>query len=193
VFSGLRVGELLGLTWGDIDFDKGLIYVRKQLDADTRTRVEPKTEHAVRDVMLMPALGRLLREHRMASPYSKAGDLVFCSPLGKGLDRHNVSRRGLAAAVKAAELDEPNRAKITMHQLRHCFASLLIAQGLNVVFVSRQLGHASPSITLTVYAHLFDQAEHATKASAQLEAAFGGILDGPLVTADGNVVAISRS
>lgn len=107
VFSGLRVGELLGLIWGDIDFDKGLIHVRKQLDADTRQRVEPKTEHAVRDVMLMPALGRVLREHRVASPHSKAGDLVFCSPLGKGLDRHNVSRRGLAAAVKAAELDEP--------------------------------------------------------------------------------------
>jgi integrase len=78
-----------------------------------------------------------------------------------------------------------------MHQLRHCFASPLIARGLNAVFVGRQLGHASPSITLSVYAHLFDQAEHATKASAQLEAAFGGILDGA-ESGDWNVVAINR-
>jgi integrase len=190
VFSGLRVGELLGLTWGDVDFDAGLLHVRKQLDDDTRTRVELKTEHAVRDVMLIPALGRTLREHRLASPFSSDVDLVFCSPVGKGLDRHNVSRRGLAAAVKKATLAEPTRAKITMHQLRHCFASLLVAQGLNVVFVSRQLGHASPAITLNVYAHLFDQAEHATKASAQLEAAFGGILDGDEPSRPGAVVGL---
>ncbi len=77
-----------------------------------------------------------------------------------------------------------------MHQLRHCFASLLIAQGLNVVFVSRQLGHASPSITLSVYAHLFDQAEHATKASAQLEAAFGGLLDASEPASEAVIVPI---
>ena len=58
------------------------------------------------------------------------------------------------------------------------------------MFVSRQLGHASPSITLSVYAHLFDQAEHATKASAQLEVAFGGILDGAGAPSQGAVVAI---
>lgn len=178
IFSGLRVGELLGLTWSDVDFDHGQIRVRKQLDRVTAERVEPKTPHAVRDVMLIPALGRTLREHRLASPFSGAGDFVFASSAGTGLDRYNVAKRGLAPAVKAAELNHAGRAKVTMHQLRHCFASLLIAQGLNVVFVSRQLGHASPSITLSVYAHLFDQAEHAAKASAQLEAAFGGILDG---------------
>jgi integrase len=51
---------------------------------------------------------------------------------------------------------------------RHTFASLLIAQGARVVFVSRQLGHASPDITLRVYAHLFDGAEHASRAGALL-------------------------
>jgi len=53
--------------------------------------------------------------------------------------------------------------------LRHTFGSLLIAKGLDVVFVSRQLGHASPATTLGVYAHLFDQVQHAATARAALE------------------------
>jgi len=56
--------------------------------------------------------------------------------------------------------------------LRHGFASLLIAEGLNVVFVSRQLGHANPTITLGVYAHLFERADHATAAREALEASY---------------------
>ena len=54
----------------------------------------------------------------------------------------------------AGSLPAPGR--LSLHSLRHGFASLLIANGLNVVYVSRQLGHANPTITLKVYAHLFD-------------------------------------
>ena len=56
--------------------------------------------------------------------------------------------------------------------LRHGFASLLIANGLNVVYVSRQLGHANPTITLGVYAHLFERADHAAAARDALEAGY---------------------
>lgn len=63
------------------------------------------------------------------------------------------------------------------HDLRHTLASMLIAQGANVVFVSRQLGHASPDITLRVYAHLFAGAEHADRTRAALEASFGTVLE----------------
>ena len=66
--------------------------------------------------------------------------------------------------------------RLRFHDLRHTFASLLIAQGLNVVFVSRQLGHASPSFTLDVYGGLFDRAEHARRATDGLEADFGKLL-----------------
>ena len=109
-----------------------MLRVRKQMDRFTRERRDLKTPTAVRDVILMPAVGRLLREHRMASPHSRDGDLVFCEPTGRGLDRNGVNQYGLANAVKKAELNEPGRPNITMHQLRHCFASMLIAQGLNV-------------------------------------------------------------
>jgi integrase len=84
-----------------------------------------------------------------------------------GLDYRDVGE-GFRQAVKRAGLQAPG--KLTLHSLRHGFASLLISQGLNVVFVSRQLGHANPNITLQVYAHLYARADHADTARAALEA-----------------------
>nr|MBA2569387.1 tyrosine-type recombinase/integrase [Actinomycetota bacterium] len=65
----------------------------------------------------------------------------------------------------------------TMHDLRHTFASLLIAQGLDVVFVSRQLGHANPATTLRVYASEFDRVRNADAARSALSAGFGNLLE----------------
>lgn len=61
--------------------------------------------------------------------------------------------------------------RLSLHSLRHGFASMLIAAGLDVVFVSRQLGHANPTVTLSIYAHLFARADHAKSAREALEAA----------------------
>src|SRR5712692_10419302 len=110
-----------------------------------------------RELVLAPALVTLLREHWLASTCKNPGDLVFCNALGRGLDHRDVGE-GFRHAVKAAGLTGPGR--LTLHSLRHTFTSLLIAKGLDVVFVSRQLGHASPATTLGVYAHLVDQARH---------------------------------
>lgn len=63
-----------------------------------------------------------------------------------------------------------------LHDLRHTFASILIAQGVNIAFASRQLGHASVSTTLNVYTHLFDHAEHAATVMERLEGRFGAVL-----------------
>jgi integrase len=65
--------------------------------------------------------------------------------------------------------------RLSLHSLRHGYASLLIANGLNVVFVSRQRGHANPNITLEVYAHLFARADHAAAARAALDASYTAI------------------
>jgi integrase len=175
VFTGLRQGELLGLTWADVNFADGVVHVRKALDRSGE-RVEPKTANAVRDVVLMPTLGRLLREHKLASAFARPTDYVFASYVGTPLYWRNVSKRGLEVAVKRAGLDCDGRARLRFHDLRHTFASLLIAEGSNVVFASRQLGHASPRMNLDVYAHLFDRAEHAQRASDALEAGFAALL-----------------
>jgi integrase len=190
VFTGLRQGELLGLTWADVDLEAGLLKVRKQLDRHAN-RVEPKTRQAVREVGLMPALVKALRVHREAAfgkGMAKATDYVFASETGTPLHYRNVVRRGLDKAAedaglieseakrKQAKADGQDVRPLRFHDLRHTFASLLIAQGSNVVFVSRQLGHSSPNVTLGVYAHLFDRAEHGQRAKDAMEAAFGNLL-----------------
>ena len=176
IFTGLRLSELLALQWSEISFGDGTVHVRKQLDGKGN-RVDPKTPQAIRDVVMMPSLAKVLREHKLASLYKRPTDFVFASATGGPLDGRNVSQRGKDEAIKRAKLEADGQPRLTMHQLRHSFASLLIAQGANVTFVSRQLGHVDPSITLKVYAHLFDGAEHAQRASDLLEAGFGNLLE----------------
>ena len=94
VFTGLRLGELLGLIWSDIDLDRGTIWVSRQLDRKSGERVEPKTLKAKRSVVLMPALGRILREHRLRSRHSGDDDFVFAASDGGGF---GSDRRPLGA------------------------------------------------------------------------------------------------
>jgi integrase len=185
ILTGLRQSELLALRWRDIDFDDELIRVRRALDRQGND-VPPKTQHAVRDVILIPALATILREHREGSAFTGAEDYVFASGAGTPLHWRNVARRGLKPALAAAEI-EPLR----WHDLRHTFASLLIGGGANVVFTSRQLGHGSSDITLRVYSHLFDRAEQAQRTRDLLEATVGAAIRPPgSAPAAGREVAI---
>jgi integrase len=170
ILTGLRQSELLGLRWRDVDFQDELIRVRNALDRHGND-VPPKTEHAVRDVVLIPALADLLREQRETSAFSRPDDYVFASRVGTPLHWRNVARRALNPALAEAGI-EPLR----WHDLRHTFASLLIVGGANVVFTSRQLGHGSSDITLRVYSHLFDRAEQAQRTRDVLEAMLGDVV-----------------
>jgi integrase len=102
-------------------------------------------------------------------------DFCLCNTLGRGrgLDYRDVGEAFRRAATRAG-LQAPG--KLTLHSLRHGFALLLIANGLNVVYGSRQLGHANPSITLRVYAHLYARADHADTAREALEVSYVGML-----------------
>jgi integrase len=147
--TGLRIGEALGLTWADIDYDAGLVRVHRQLSRRREHR-KPKTAAGKRDVILAPALARALRERWLASRYKAGTDFVFADTLGRGLDYRDVGE-GFRQAVRSAGLARDGK-RLSLHSLRHGYASLLIAKGLNVVFVSRQLGHANPNVTLEVHA-----------------------------------------
>lgn len=176
VFCGLRVSEALALRWHDVDLDAGRIKVRWQINPKTRERDDLKTDNGRREVVVMPALVKVLAEHRLASPFSQDSDPVFASAVGTVMSRDNVRNRILRPAVAAAGLDRADLPRLRTHDLRHTFASLLIAGGASVVFVAKQMGHSNPAVTLSTYAHLFDAREHADKMAAQMEASFGATL-----------------
>lgn len=165
-YTGLRINEALGLRWCDIDFDAALLHARQQLSRN-RTPKRLKTDAGNRDVVLAAPVAAILQDQWDASAHRESDDLVFCEPDGRGLDYRRVGD-AFRAAVKDAGITGQGR--LSLHSLRHGFASMLIANGLNVVFVSRQLGHAKPTTTLAVYAHLFHQAEHAHTAGTALQA-----------------------
>ena len=171
LFSGLRVAELLGLTWEDIDFDQRVIRVRAQMSREGK-RVPQKTEAGRREVVLMDELAHLLRKHRIAARFSGSGDLIIGNGIGRTLGYTRL-RKSFANAVDQADL-----VGVTPHTCRHTFASILIDQGRDVEFVSQQLGHSSTKTTWDIYVHLFRAREHADAARRDLDAAFGRILRG---------------
>jgi integrase len=172
VLTGLRQGEALGLQWQDVDVKDGVLRVRHQLER-TGQLGEPKTQAAKREVPFPPSLGRMLSAHReeaFARGLARPTDFVFASETGGPLHHRNIVRRGLEKAVETADLPE-----LSWHALRHVAASVLIAEGASVAYVSRVLGHASPAITLDSYAHEFARAEHADRTRERMERAFGTI------------------
>jgi integrase len=170
ILSGLRQSELLALHWADIDFDREVIHVRRALNRQ-KQETPPKTSHALREVVLMPALAKALSQHRADSQFREPDDYVFTTQVGTPLHWASISVRVLKPSLKRAGI-QPLR----WHDLRHTFASLLIAGGANITFVSRQLGHSSSQITLSVYAHLLDREEQARRTREMLQGMLGSVV-----------------
>ncbi len=169
VLLGLRQGKALGLRWCDVD-TAGVLSVRHQFSRRGGL-VEPKTNAARRQVPMPPSLARMLAEHRLASPYSNEKDFVFASSAGTPLARRNLARRGLDVATTKAGLPH-----LRWHDLRHVAASMMITDGASPSYVARILGHSSPAITLSTYAHIFHRLEHEERFRALQEQAFGDVL-----------------
>ncbi|HEX4116039.1 MAG TPA: site-specific integrase [Solirubrobacteraceae bacterium] len=175
LYTGLRISELLGLIWSDIDPSADTITVRAQLSRAHRhapaRRVAPKTSAAYREIPLIEQLGHLLLAHKRTTPFAAPTDWVFGTSRGTPQSQRNVGRRGLQRAVERAQLDREGWPSLRFHDLRHTFAShLILDHGLDVAQVSRILGHASTTITLDVYTHLFETARHGRELRARLAA-----------------------
>jgi integrase len=142
-------------------------------------RVTPKTRAVARQIPLTPQLTALLRERQLAAARSAGADWVFSTRKRTRLSQRNIQRSALHLAADAAGLRAAG-ARLRFHDLRHTFAShLIIDLGLDVVQVSRILGHASPSTTLNIYAHMFDEARHAADIRTRMaRSAFAGLLEG---------------
>jgi integrase len=175
VMTGLRMGELLGLRWQDVDLDSGLISVRQTcqwLPKQGFIFRQPKTHRSARPVTVAKGTVERLRQHRVrqledrlaAGLGHQDSDLVFANALGEPI--HPNSLRDAWAKV-AAEAG----LRLRFHDLRHAHASLLLQQGVHPKVVSERLGHSTVGVTLDIYSHVVPglQAQVATQLEELLE------------------------
>jgi integrase len=158
IHTGMRLGELLGLKWDDVDLDQERLTVKRSLQHLGKNRVvfqQPKTPKGRRSMPLGPtaldALKRLrrrqLEERLSVGPGYKEQGLVLASAVGTPISPANV-RRAFERILKSAGVE-----RVRFHDLRHTHASLLLARGIHPKVVSERLGHASIAITLDTYSH----------------------------------------
>ena len=158
VFTGVRLGELMGLEWNDIDFRNGIVSINRssQYLADTGvfTKV-PKTESSIREVAIPDFVISLLEEYKLWYEEQKSlyGELwinsnrLFVQADGKPMHPSTISKW----FVKF--IGQIGLPVINFHGLRHTNATLLIAQNIDVAVVAARLGHAQITTTFNFYVH----------------------------------------
>ncbi|MBI5947238.1 MAG: site-specific integrase [Chloroflexi bacterium] len=176
--TGLRQGELLALTWDDLDLEGGLLHVRRALQQVKREYrlVETKTAHSRRSLALTTMAIQALRDHRLrqieerlaaGSAWDGQWNLVFTST--KGLPLH-----GSTVTVEFQRLLEQNGLpRQRFHDLRHGCASLLLAQGVELKVIQELLGHSAISVTANTYSHVMGDLKK--DAAQRMDAVFVGL------------------
>lgn len=167
--TGLRQGELLALTWDDIDLDNGFILVNKAIksvadvSSDGRGKSEiieqtPKSQKGIRKVIMTKRQIKILKKHknkqlenklRLEVEYNNK-NLVFCNAYGNYLDASNIRKK----FNKIFELNDIR--KIKFHDLRHTYATRLFELGEEPKVVQELLGHSNVNMTLGTYTHILD-------------------------------------
>jgi integrase len=151
--TGMRLGELLALQWGDVDLTGRFIDVQRNLVSGKVTTPKNSTRRRVdMSAHLAETLEKRLVAAKAAKLKARAAELtpwVFTNREGEPHDGDNLRRRVFQPALMKAKLRQ-----IRIHDLRHTFASLLIQQGESLAYVRDQLGHSSIQVTVDVYGHL---------------------------------------
>jgi len=159
IYTGMRKGEILGLMWSDIDFEKKVIRVQRSVALITGSGyvfISPKTKKSIRQVQISDFLiEELLAHKKFQEEWKKRSgeqyqdlDLVISTETGTIQDPRNILRE-MAKICKDA-----NVTPIRFHDMRHTHASILISEGVDIVKVASRLGHTNPKTTLEIYAHL---------------------------------------
>lgn len=183
LFTGLRQGEILGLTWDCVDFDNGTLLVNKQMQLHQEQGIKayqlvPTKNSKSRTITAAPSVMSLLRrrraiqaqQHLEAGPLWKDSDLVFTDELGRHLTKSSVYRsfKKIVAAI--------GRPDARFHDLRHSYAVAAIRSGDDIKTVQGNLGHATAAFTLDVYGHVTDQMKQAS--AARMEAFIKSVSNG---------------
>ena len=152
LFAGLRRGEIFGLQWDDVEWNNGQPGGRLQIRRSVYQGIvrSPKTVNSVRTVDVPRRVLDALAAHRYRTP-PMHGNFVFRTQTGEPVDPNSWYRRHWPDIRRRAKLADG----VSLHSLRHTYASLLIRNGENPKYVSRQVGHASTSFTMDTYGHLF--------------------------------------
>jgi integrase len=183
-FGGLRLGEIGGVQVRDVDFLRGVVSVTRQVQRIDGGGYEVRAPKygSERQVYIPRELVEMLAEHVAAHrPGDDPTRWLFASASGGALHQNSLDYLW-RQACKAAEVEG-----LTLHDLRHYYASGLIAAGCDVVTVQRALGHAKATTTLNTYAHLWPKAEDRTRKAAaammvEVEAAADSVRTGGAAT-----------
>ncbi|MBQ9166578.1 MAG: site-specific integrase [Oscillospiraceae bacterium] len=163
LFTGLREGEAMGLTWDRVNFDNGTILIDRQLQREKKKDgaylFAPLKNDKARTITPAPWVVQLIRSHkaRQNEQRLKAGalwedsGLVFTDELGHHLAIHTVYT---SFKKVAAQIGRPDA---RFHDLRHSYAVAAIRSGDDIKTVQGNLGHATAAFTLDVYGHVTDQ------------------------------------
>ena len=171
VMTGLRMGELLGLRWRDVDLDAGRISVRQTCQWLPKRGFifrQPKTYRSARPVSVADRVVERLRQQRMRQAEERlaAGsaydnnDLVFANAVGIPIHPNRLREAWARIGVQAG-------LRLRFHDLRHIHASLLLQQGVHPKVVSERLGHSTVAVTLDIYSHVVPSLQ--VEAASQLE------------------------
>jgi len=163
--TGMRQGELLGLKWSDVDWEKGSLFIRRQLqqiEGKGYALMPPKTKAGRRRIKLGRAMMGQLEKHRRGQELAKAfagarwqeNDLIFPTTVGTPLDHKRVTKE-FKDLLKKAGL--PN---IRFHDLRHTSISIQLEMGTPLNTVQHRSGHSRPSVTADVYAHVMQGSQN---------------------------------
>ena len=152
VLAGPRALEVGHMLWRDVDLANGRLFVGRS-----------KTQAGLREIRMMPILRDFLADHKAKAYRSGPDDLVFPTATGGRRDKDNLRDRVLTPVFERANelLEQRGRVPLprglTPHKLRHTFASVLIACGVDPISVMKQLGHTDPAFTLRTYAHMMSR------------------------------------
>jgi integrase len=169
--TGVRLGELLGSRYGDVDFEHGVWSITAQWSREGEL-TEPKTAKSTRRVPLPPELVKRIAARKLRTG-SGDEEFIFASRKGgKPMSHSNFRRRGWKLAVENAGLtDGP---KVTPHDARHAFASEMGERGVSSGDVAEVLGHTTAGITEKIYTHVWNREEREERVRQAVAAAMAG-------------------